>query len=420
MKQQFFLDIKREDIYPLINAFAFFFFVLASWYVLRPLRNEMALQSGIFNLPWLLTAVMVMMLIANSAYSFISSRIKASLIIPYCYGFFILNLIVFLWLWSFTEADTRIWVGRAFYVWCQIYSFFVVSVFWVAIINFFKSEDAKRLFGIISAGGSLGAFCGSSIARYFSTEICGSSSISEWGPFSLVIFSVLFLLIAIFLSYSFKSTNEINKQNQEATIGGSSLDAFKSLLNEPVIRYLSFYIILWTGLMTVAWMISLGIVEDWSSDSCQRTAFFARLEQWVTPLTLLVQLFITSKVLRNIGIMPVLVSYGLIFVIVFLGYALLPSITTVLFLTILTRVFEYGFNKPARETLYTNLQKQDRYKSTVMLDTLIARSGDVFGGWFVKGLVASGVAVLSVTWAALPLAVLISIAGYKISKSVKL
>ena len=79
MKQQFFLDIKREDIYPLINAFAFFFFVLASWYVLRPLRNEMALQSGIFNLPWLLTAVMVMMLIANSAYSFISSRIKASL-----------------------------------------------------------------------------------------------------------------------------------------------------------------------------------------------------------------------------------------------------------------------------------------------------------------------------------------------------
>ena len=420
MKQQLFFNIKREEIYPLINAFAFFFFVLASWYVLRPVRNEMALQSGISNLPWLLTMVMFAMLIANSVYSYISSRIRASLIIPYSYGFFILNLIIFLWLWSFSEADTRIWVGRAFYVWCQIYSFFVVSVFWVAIINFFKSEDAKRLFGIISAGGSLGAFCGSSISRYFSTEICGSSSISEWGPFSLVIFSVLFLLIAIFFSYSFKPTSEINKQNQEDAIGGSSLDAFKSLLNEPVIRYLSFYIILWTGLMTVAWMISLGIVEDWSSDSCQRTAFFARLEQWVTPLTLLVQLFITSKVLKNIGIMPVLVSYGLIFIIVFLGYALLPTITTVLVLTILTRVFEYGFNKPARETLYTSLQKQDRYKSTVMLDTLIARSGDVFGGWFVKGLVSSGVVVLSVTWAALPLAVLISIAGYKISKSVKL
>ena len=183
MKQQLFFNIKREEIYPLINAFAFFFFVLASWYVLRPVRNEMALQSGIINLPWLLTMVMVAMVIANSVYSYISSRIRASLIIPYCYGFFILNLILFLWLWSFSEADTRIWVGRAFYVWCQIYSFFVVSVFWVAIINFFKSEDAKRLFGIISAGGSLGAFFGSSIARYFSTELCGSSSISEWGPF---------------------------------------------------------------------------------------------------------------------------------------------------------------------------------------------------------------------------------------------
>jgi|TARA_B100001146_G_scaffold224688_1_gene243597 AAA family ATP:ADP antiporter len=418
MKQQLFFNIKREEIYPLINAFAFFFFVLASWYVLRPVRNEMALQSGINNLPWLLTMVMVAMVIANSVYSYISSRIRASLIIPYCYGFFILNLIVFLWLWSFSDADTRIWVGRAFYVWCQIYSFFVVSVFWVAIINFFKSEDAKRLFGIISAGGSLGAFFGSSIARYFSTELCGSSSISEWGPFSLIIFSVLFLLIAIFFSYHFKSKDAIKKQ--DTVIGGSSLDAFRSLLNEPVIRYLSIYIILWTGLMTIAWMISLGIVEDWSSDSCQRTAFFARVEQWVTPLTLIVQVFITSKVLRILGIKWVLVSYGIIFAIVFLGYGLMPTITTVLFLTILTRVFEYGFNKPARETLYTNLQIQDRYKSTVMLDTLIARSGDVFGSWFVKSLAASGMLILSITWAALPLAILISMTGYKISKSVKI
>ena len=420
MKKQLFLYIKREDLYPLINAFGFFFCVLASWYVLRPVRNEMALQSGIFNLPWLLTAVMVVMLIANSIYSFISSKINPSLIIPYCYGFFILNLITFLWLWSFSEADTRIWVGRVFYVWCQIYSFFVVSVFWVTIINFFKTEDAKRLFGIISAGGSLGAFFGSSIARYFSTEICGSESISDWGPFSLIIFSIFFLLIAIIFSYRFKSKNSRDSQKQEAPIGGSSLDAFKSLIHEPLIRYLGFYIILWTGLMTIAWMISLGIVEDWSDDSCRRTAFFAMVEQWVTPITLIVQLFVTSKVLRSIGIMPILVSYGLIFIIVFLGYGLLPNITTVLVLTILTRVFEYGFNKPARETLYINLQKQDRYKSTVMLDTLIARSGDVFGGWFVKSLAASGVVILSIAWAALPLAILISVTGYKISKSVKI
>jgi|TARA_B110000014_G_C20126550_1_gene600720 ATP:ADP antiporter, AAA family len=420
MNKNLFLGINSQEIYPLVKAFIFFFFVLASWYVLRPVRNEMALQSGISNLPWLLTTVMVVMVIANLLYSFMTSRIKISLIIPYCYGFFILNLFIFLFLWSVNDDNSRIWVGRAFYVWCQIYSFFIVSVFWVVIINFFRNEEAKRLFGIISAGGSLGAFFGSSIARYFSTNICGSSSISDWGPFLLIIFSAIFLLIAIFFSYQFNSSKEESEINDQIKIGGSFLDAFKNLINEPIIRYLGFYIILWTGLMTVAWMISLGIVENWSSDTCERTAFFARIEQWVTPLTLLVQLFLTSKVLRYIGLMPVLVFYGLIFIIIFLGYGLFPNITSVLVLTILIRVFEYGFNKPARETIYTALQKQDRYKSTVMLDTFIARSGDVLGGWFVKGLTVSGVLILSVTWAALPLAILISLTGYKISKAIKI
>ena len=411
----FFPKVNKTEVFILLKAFLFFFFVLASWYALRPVRNELAVQGGIYNLPWLLIGVMIAMLLVNPIYSWLISRINQSKLIIYIYSFFIFNLCLFLALWTFTGDEGRVWTGRAFYIWANVYSFFVVSIFWVVMINFFNHTDSKRFFGIISAGGSMGAFFGSTVARYFSTEICGNTSISDLGPMSLIVFSVISLSCAIFFSTSFKPKGKGIDNTPE--IGGSSLDAFQNILKDPLIRNLGFYVILFTLLMTTSWMISLGIVQDWSQDPCERTAFFARIEQIVTPLTLVMQLFLASYILRKIGSLAVLTMYGLLFTIAFIAYAFYPTISTVMMVVISLRIFEYGLNKPTRETIYTKLNKQDRYKSTVFIDTFLARSGDVIGGWFVRGLVGTGIAILSVTWAALPFAMLISFMGYKIGKS---
>ena len=411
----FFPKVNKTEVFLLLKAFLFFFFVLASWYALRPVRNELAVQGGIYNLPWLLIGVMIAMLLVNPIYSWLISRINQSKLIIYIYSFFIFNLCLFLALWTFTGDEGRVWTGRAFYIWANVYSFFVVSIFWVVMINFFNHTDSKRFFGIISAGGSMGAFFGSTVARYFSTEICGNTSISDLGPMSLIVFSVISLSCAIFFSTSFKPKGKGIDNTPE--IGGSSLDAFQNILKDPLIRNLGFYVILFTLLMTTSWMISLGIVQDWSQDPCERTAFFARIEQIVTPLTLVMQLFLASYILRKIGSLAVLTIYGLLFTIAFIAYAFYPTISTVMMVVISLRIFEYGLNKPTRETIYTKLNKQDRYKSTVFIDTFLARSGDVIGGWFVRGLVGTGIAILSVTWAALPFAMLISFMGYKIGKS---
>jgi len=409
--------IERKEGIVLFKAFLFFFFVLASWYALRPVRNELAVQGGIYNLPWLLMGVMAAMLVINPIYSWLISRIDKNKIVLYIYSFFIFNLIIFLSAWSLAGDEGKIWTGRAFYIWANVYSFFVVSIFWVTMINFFNHTDSKRFFGIISAGGSLGAFFGSTIARYFSTEICGNTSISDLGPMSLIVFSILSLSFAIYFSRSFNSTHvESNKSHE---IGGSSLEAMKNTLREPAIRNLGIYVILFTMLMTVSWMVSLGIVEEWSKDPCERTGFFARIEQIVTPLTLLMQLFLASYILRRVGTLAVLSLYGLLFAAAFMAYSFYPTITTVMVVVISLRIFEYGFNKPTRESIYTKLTEQDRYKSTVFIDTFLARSGDVVGGWFVRGLVGTGVAVLSVTWAALPFALLISYMGFQVNKAVK-
>lgn len=411
----FFPKIQKEEFSVLFKAFSFFFFVLASWYALRPVRNELAVQGGIYNLPWLLMGVMFAMLLINPIYSWLVSRISQSKIIPYIYSFFILNLILFLTLWSFAGDEGRIWTGRAFYIWANVYSFFVVSIFWVTMINFFDHTDSKKFFGIISAGGSLGAFFGSSVARYFSTEICGKTDISDLGPMSLIIFSIFSLSFAIYFSRSFQPRN--NEDNSSEKIGGSSFEAIQSIIKDPAIRNLGMYVILFTMLMTTSWMISLGIVENWSQDPCERTGFFARIEQIVTPLTLIIQLFLASYILRRVGSLTILFAYGVLFAIAFMAYAYHPTITTVMMVVISLRIFEYGLNKPTREAIYTKLKLQDRYKSTVFIDTFLARSGDVIGGWFVRGIVGTGIAVLSVTWAALPFAMLISFMGYQVNKA---
>lgn len=411
----FFPKIQKEEFSVLFKAFSFFFFVLASWYALRPVRNELAVQGGIYNLPWLLMGVMFAMLLINPIYSWLVSRISQSKIIPYIYSFFILNLILFLTLWSFAGDEARIWTGRAFYIWANVYSFFVVSIFWVTMINFFDHTDSKKFFGIISAGGSLGAFFGSSVARYFSTEICGKTDISDLGPMSLIIFSIFSLSFAIYFSRSFQPRN--NEDNSSEKIGGSSFEAIQSIIKDPAIRNLGMYVILFTMLMTTSWMISLGIVENWSQDPCERTGFFARIEQIVTPLTLIIQLFLASYILRRVGSLTILFAYGVLFAIAFMAYAYHPTITTVMMVVISLRIFEYGLNKPTREAIYTKLKLQDRYKSTVFIDTFLARSGDVIGGWFVRGIVGTGIAVLSVTWAALPFAMLISFMGYQVNKA---
>ena len=409
--------IEKNEKIILLRAFLFFFFVLASWYALRPVRNELAVQGGIYNLPWLLMGVMLAMLIINPIYSWLVSRINQNRLILYIYSFFILNLILFLILWTFTGEDGRIWTGRAFYIWANVYSFFVVSIFWVTMINFFSHTDSKKFFGIISAGGSLGAFFGSTVARYFSTEICGNTSISDLGPMSLIVFSIFSLLFAIFFSRTFKPRAS-DMENSPKEIGGSSFEAIQNIYRDPAIRNIGLYVILFTMLMTTSWMISLGIVEEWSKDPCERTGFFARIEQIVTPLTLLMQLFLASYILRRVGSLAVLSIYGVLFAIAFMAYAFYPTITTVMMVVISLRIFEYGLNKPTRESIYTKLKQQDRYKSTVFIDTFLARSGDVIGGWFVRGLVGTGIAVLSVTWAALPFALFISYMGFQVNKAV--
>ena len=387
-----------------------FFLVLSSWYTLRPVRNEMAV-ANVDELPYLLAAGALAMLLINPLYSWIASRSNLKKIILFCYSFLIFNLMLFLLSWRSFGLGDSLWLGRIFYVWCNVYSFFVVSLFWVVIINLYRDSRKRSFYGFIMAGGSLGAMFGSEISKRF------SSSFDELGLELFSVSAALFLFLAMILALYMLSISKEDHTIDTGNAGGGSFDSIKNSLKITEVRNIATYVWIWTALMTIQWITAINIVEDWSQNSEQRLRFFATIEQVISPLTLIVQLFFTNLIIKKIGIKNILLSYGILFCIAFMMYGLIPSIVSVGIVTILLRVFEYGINKPTRETIFSTFEKNDRYKSTVFIDTFISRFGDLSGSGFIAIGKLTSIAANSFPLIAIPIAGFLSILGIRISKS---
>ena len=392
-----------------------FFLVLSSWYVLRAVRNEMAVENyGQDFLLILLSITALTMLIINPIYSWIASRANFKKIITYCYSFLIFNLCIFIFYSrSLDETDTAqaIWLGRVFYVWCNIYSFFVVSIFWVLVINIFRDEKSRKLYGFIMAGGSMGAIFGSEISVRL------SESFTNFGLELFAFSSSILLFTAILLARYIVNLNNSIVLVKE--VGGRWSDALSNIMSVKEVKSVAIYSWLFTSLMTIQWISAIPIIETYSDLAPDRIELFARIEQLVSPLTLITQLFLTYIVISFFGITSVLIVYGFLFIIVFLLYGLMPSVGIVVFAQALLRVFEYGFNKPSREIIYSQLEKEDRYKSTVFIDTFVTRFGDLTGSLFMGLGKIVGISVSLMPMLAIPFAGLFSIAGFKISKNFK-
>ena len=389
-----------------------FFLVLASWYVIRGIRNEMAVENyGQDFLLILLSFTALTMLIINPIYSWIASRKNFKKIITYCYSFLIMNLFVFiLYSRSLGEGDVtqQMWLGRVFYVWCNIYSFFVVSIFWVLVINIFRDSQSRKLYGFIMAGGSLGAIVGSEISVRL------SESYTNYGLELFALASSLLLFLAIIVA-----TYLVNLNNSEVLIkkvGGNWSDAISNIISVKEVKSVAVYSWLFTALMTVQWISAIPIIESYSDLSSDRIVLFNRIEQLVSPLTLITQLTLTYLVISYLGTSMILIVYGLLFIVVFLLYGFMPSVGVVVFSQALLRVFEYGFNKPSREIIYSQLKKKDRYKSTVFIDTFVTRFGDLSGSLFVGLGKVLTISITAVPLLAIPFAGIFSLTGYKISK----
>ena len=373
----------------------------------------MAAQIGTNDLTYFLLIVVLVMLLANPIYSLIVSRVKESKLVTYIYGFFILNLFLYAFINNLYPNNYA--VGVSFYIWYNVFNFFVVSVFWAKTVNSFQTNDSKKYFGIISAFGSAGAWLGSQSVLIFLADL----------PVVAMLCASVGLILGIVLSRLLNSVSSdiIKKENSNFLTEIS--EQFIQIKSNKLVRQLLIYAFLWTCLATSLYFFSLEIINKYSTDVVEQRKIFSLADSVVTPISFFTQLFLTRFFLENkfFGIKFVLIAYGILFTVAFFaisGYManiLLSSSGVILFiiLSAVMRPFESAVNKPARESVYTTLEKSEKYKSTVFIDTFTNRFGDASGGLLFNALIVLGLSLSLAPMAIIPLAIYLSMQGRSIA-----
>ena len=404
---------ERGELGISLWSFACFFCVLCGYYVLRPLRDEMGVQGGVENLPWLFSATFAAMLAVVPAFGFAASRLRRRLLVPWTYVFFIANVLVFYGLFSKGVAPAA--VARVFFVWVSVFNLFVVSLFWSLMADLFRPEQAARLFGFISAGGSCGALAGPTLTASLAAPL---------GTANLLLVSCVFLGSALVciraLVRSAGSAGRADSSGKASapadSIGGTTWSGVTEILRSPYLLGIVAYVILYTVLLGFAYLELARMVATTYGDSAQRTALFARVDLAVNVITLLGQLFVVAKLVEKLGVgaaLAILPGLGLAG---FLVIGLVPVLPVLIAFQILRRAADYAIARPAREMLFTVLKREAKYKSKNFIDTVVFRGGDAASGWVYAALKGLGLGLAGLAATAIPGAILWLVLGLWLGK----
>lgn len=364
---------------PLRWATLYFFFLLTGYYILRPVRDAMGSTQ---NLQHLFTITFFCMLLLQPVYGAIVSRYARRVFLPVVYLFFIACLIGF-W-WAFNRDFS--WKNAVFFIWVSVFNMFAVSVFWSYMADVFRNIEARNLYGYIGVGGTAGAISGPSItgALVESVGVPNLLLISA-GLISLCLFCILRLA-----PYARRREVEDERGSGEDAMGGSFLAGLRLVWERPVLRAMAALLFFGVGVGTLLYNEQAAIARTLFSSDAERAAFYSHLDLANSLITVLVQIFLTRFLLVRHGIAPLLlIPAGAIF----LGYCLLAAYPLPLFVAIVqvaTRAGEFSLAKPARETVYTRVDRESRYKAKAVIDTVVYRAGDLTFVWAHKGLAALG------------------------------
>src|SRR5882724_137427 len=408
------VQIRRGEATAMLWSFAYFFCLLCGYYILRPVRDEMGIQGGVENLQWLFTGTFATMLAAVPLFGWVSSRFPRRKLLPVVYLFFVANLLIFYVLLQFRIAPT--FTAQAFFIWVSVFNLFVVSVFWSFMADLYRNEQARRLFGFISAGGSLGALAGPTVTATLAPAT---------GPANLLPLSACLLLMAVLCIYRLAGRaphspgeqSAIGRRAAEQPIGGSIFAGVTLALKSPYLLGIGVYVVLGTVLATFLYFHQAYIVSMAISDSGSRTALFAKIDLAVNVLTLACQLFVVNRLIGRFGIGIALMVLPALAVVGFFLIGLAPTLTVLVAFQVLRRAGEYAIARPAREVLFTILNREEKYKSKNFIDTVVYRGGDAVSGWMFEGLRLIGLGLAGIAFVAIPIALLWAGTGWMLGRT---
>ncbi len=371
------IEVRPAEVSALGWSWLYIFAVLSSYYIMRPIRDQMGVAGGVDNLQWLFLGTLTAMLLLNVPFWYLVKTLPRAQFIAITYRFFAANILLFAVALYWADAQQIVWVGRAFFVWISVFNLFIVSVFWQLMVDIFSSEDGKRLFGFIAAGATIGAIVGSGV----------TASLARHVPVAvLLIGAALLLEVAVFgvrrLSrQSAKLHTRPAEQAAETPIGGNVLAGITHPFKSSYLMNVSAFLLLFAITSTFLYFQQAGIVSRSFHDRGAQTAFFASIDLAVNVLTLLVQLFLTGRIVRSFGVGPTLAFLPALTIVGFGVLALLPGIASLMTFQVLRRSSDYAIARPTREVLYTVVPREDRYKAKSFIDTVVYRAGDQVGAW---------------------------------------
>jgi len=402
------VKVEPEEIRALLWSFSYFFSLLCAYYILRPMRDEMAIAGGVEHLQWLFTGTFLAMLAAVPLFGWVTSRYPRKQFLPLVYLFFIACLLLFFAL--FQSGLTHAWVARAFFIWTSVFNLFIVSVFWSFMADLFNDAQAKRLFGFIAAGGTAGALAGPALTATLAIPL---------GPTNLLLLSAAGLGWAMLCirrliawregtgpkpAVASEDSGKAPPAGKEQGLGGGALAGLRLIAGSPYLLGICLLILLYTTLSTFLYFQQAQIIRDSFDDPARRTTVFAAMDFAANALTLVGQVFFASRIVKAVGLgwtlalIPLLLAGGFLL----LGFApLLPVLVAV---QVGRRAGNYAIMKPAREMLFVVLSQEEKYKAKNVIDTVIYRSGDLLSAWAYAGLQALGLGLSAIAFLAVPVA----------------
>lgn len=381
-------------------AALYFFFLLAAYYVLRPVRDQFGVAAGgQRTLTWLYMGTLTGTLIVSPLFGAIVTRFSRRVFLPGLYVFFLANILGFYWLLSSSSPEVQSATAKGFFVWTSVFNLLAVSVFWGLMADLFESDQAERVFGLIGLGGTLGGISGSALATVLSRPIGVLSLL----PISVVLLALCLVCLSRLLACTpSRPARTVDSGTPPGT--GALAGMFLALRSRYLLAICGF-MLLYPISSTLLYFEQARIVRAAFESPAARTEFFARMDLYVNVLTGLSQLFLTGRLLPALGSGPLLTLLPLITIGGFAGLLWRPSAAMIAWVQVIRRAAEFALVKPAREVLFTVVSREEKYSSKAFIDTFVYRSGDALGAWAEPLLKLVGAASVTTAGAFLPLGI---------------
>ncbi len=410
--------IEESEARNAIFAFLYFFCVLAGYFVLQPFRDEIGQLVGEEITPRLIRWSLVVMFIANPIFSYLVNHFSRVRFISLVYRFFALNLLLFIGAFHYLEATGHLnekgaaqeltgfalLLPAVFFVWVGVFNLFATSVFWVLMADLYDGSRSKKIFGFVGAGGTLGQMFGSALTHQL---------VSLIGTTNTLFISMVLLELGVRAMFELtRDYQEPKPEKPESVRSGSrgeqagAFSGIKDILKSPYLLTICLYLFLYSFTSMILWFQKQEIVAATFTDRTEKLEFFAAVNFAVSFGTVIIQLFLTGRILPLIGLKAGLALVPTVTVLGFLYLSKFPTLMALAVFEVVRKTANYSISRPSREVLFTAVSRREKYLSKSFIDTFVYRAGDAGASYAFEGLKAASAGFTLISFAAVPCAVL--------------